>query len=60
LLAMRKQGDVWTEALRAMASLGISMLEAARRLHRHHSTVLRHAKKLGLEWCRPASALKTP
>jgi transposase-like protein len=57
---MRKQGDVWTEALRAMASLGISMLEAARRLHRHHSTVLRHAKKLGLEWCRPASALKTP
>jgi transposase-like protein len=42
-----------TEALRELATAGISMVEAARRLHRHHSTVLRNARKLGLEWRRP-------
>ena len=49
-----------TEQLRQLATVGISMVEAARRLHRHHSTVIRHAKKLGLEWRRPQPAPKTP
>jgi hypothetical protein len=57
---MRKRGDAWTEAeaeaLRAMASLGITMVEAARRLHRDHSTVLRHASQLGRTWARRPSA----
>lgn len=59
---MRKRGDLWieAEALRGMASLGISMVEAARPLHRHHSTVLRHARRLDLKWRRPAPAPKTP
>jgi predicted nuclease of predicted toxin-antitoxin system len=46
--------------LRELATAGISMVEAARRLHRHPSTVLRQARKLGLLWRRPAAAQKTP
>jgi transcriptional regulator with GAF, ATPase, and Fis domain len=36
------------------------MAEAARRLHRHHSTVIRQARKLGLEWRRSPAAPKPP
>jgi hypothetical protein len=36
------------------------MAEAARRLHRHHSTVIRHARELGVQWRRPPVNPKTP
>jgi transposase len=49
-----------TKRLRQLATAGISMVEAARRLHRHHSTVIRHTRKLGLEWRWPPAAPKTP
>jgi hypothetical protein len=44
-----------TEKLRELATAGVSMAEAGRRLRRHHATVIRHARKLGLEWRRPAA-----
>ena len=47
-----------TRKLRELATAGISMAEAGRRLHRSHSTVIRHARKLGLEWRRPPTAPK--
>jgi len=47
-----------TQKLRELARAGISMSEAARRLHRHHATVIRHASELGLEWRRPQPAPK--
>lgn len=46
--------------LRTLATAGISMAEAARRLHRHHSTVIRHARKLGLQWRRPPVIPQAP
>lgn len=58
------RGDAWTEAegeaLRGMASLGITMVDAAHRLHRDPSTVVRHASQLGLTWTRPARAAASP
>jgi hypothetical protein len=49
-----------TEALRELATAGISMAEAGRRLHRHHATVIRRARRLGLEWRRPPVAPNVP
>jgi transposase len=46
--------------LRELATVGITMVEAARRLQRSHSTVVRRARKLGLEWRRPAAVPKAP
>lgn len=48
---------MWAEAeadaLREMASLGISKSEAARRLGRHPSTVSIHSRRVRLEWTPP-------
>lgn len=49
-----------TQKLRDLASVGISMVEAARRLNRSPSTVVRHAHLLGLDWRRPPTAPKVP
>ena len=49
-----------TARLRELATAGISMVEAARQLRRSHSTVIRHARLLGLEWRRPPAAPKPP
>jgi hypothetical protein len=49
-----------TKKLRALANAGISMVEAARLLHRHPSTVSRRARKLGLERLRPPATPKAP
>jgi hypothetical protein len=49
-----------TQQLRELSRSGISMAEAGRRLRRSHSTVIRHARKLGLEWRRPLAAPKAP
>jgi transposase len=46
--------------LRQLAGAGISMAEAARRLQRSHSTVIRHVRTLALEWRRPQPAPKSP
>jgi Helix-turn-helix domain len=48
------------ERLRELATAGISMVEAARRLRRSPSTVVRRVRGLGLEWRRPQPAPKTP
>jgi transposase-like protein len=37
-----------------LADAGISMVEAARRLKRSHSMVVRRVQELGLDWRRPA------
>ncbi len=54
LPAMRKRGDVWTEAaaeaLREMASLGISKSEAARRLGRHPARISVRSRRAELRW----------
>jgi transposase-like protein len=46
--------------LRQMAWEGITYVEAARRLNRHHSTVLRQARNLSLDWRRPEVIPKPP
>jgi hypothetical protein len=48
------------EKLRVFASAGISMVEAARRLERSPSTVVRRVRALGLLWRRPEPAAKPP
>jgi hypothetical protein len=57
---MRRKGDLWTraedEALRELAKIGITMVEAARRLGRDPSTVQKHSR--GLTWVRPQKADK--
>jgi hypothetical protein len=54
---MRRRGDVWTNAearaLRELSKLGITKVEAARRLGRHHSTIRVHARLEGLTWKPP-------
>ncbi len=48
------------QRLRKLATAGISMVEAARRLQRSHSTIVRQVSKLTLDWRRPALAPKAP
>jgi Helix-turn-helix domain len=48
------------ERLRELASAGISMVEAARRLRRSPSTVVRRVREMGLDWRRPPAAPKAP
>lgn len=46
------------EELRDLAIAGISMVEAAGRLQRSHSTIVRHVSKLNLNWRRPPAPPK--
>jgi len=46
--------------LRKLATAGITRVEAARRLERSHSTIVRRVQELGLEWRRPALRPKPP
>lgn len=52
--------DAETETLRELATVGITMAEASRRLQRSSDTVRRHASKLGLTWHRPSRAVAAP
>jgi hypothetical protein len=55
---MRRPGDIWTKeeaaALLKMATMGVTRTEAARRLGRHASTVLKHIMLARIEWKPPA------
>jgi hypothetical protein len=48
------------EKLQLLATAGISMVEAARRLQRSPSTVVRRVREMGLDWRRPPAAPKAP
>lgn len=48
------------EKLQLLATAGISMVEAARRLRRSPSTVVRRVREMGLEWRRPPAAARPP
>jgi hypothetical protein len=62
-MGMRRQGDSWTSAesaaLRKLAALGISRVEAARRLGRHASTISVRARRAGLKWTPPPAPPKS-
>jgi transposase len=48
------------EKLRQMARLGISRIEAARRLRRSPSTVIRRVREMGLAWRQPPARTRRP
>jgi hypothetical protein len=58
------RGEVWTKAdataLRRLSTIGITRVEAARRLGRHPSTISDRARLAGLRWKPPPKSAPRP